>query len=156
MQTDVLLTAIGGGTMLMTIINIFFLKRIENIKLFDKLMLYPLFTIILAFSLLLTCNPSNMLERFDFCYYAGLISFAFHSIVSMIKHKGIIGFYLAFLQTSIILLTALVMCLAGWIISCIAQISLLIYFINKMWYIYTKGCEIYESCCNIRLSRQLF
>ena len=93
MQTDALLTAIGGGSMLMAIINIFILKRIDEkieFKLFDKLLLYPLFTAILVFSLLLTCNPSNMPERFDFCYYAGLISFVFHSIASIIKYKGIL------------------------------------------------------------------
>ena len=123
MQTDALLTAIGGGSMLMAIINIFILKRIDEkieFKLFDKLLLYPLFTAILVFSLLLTCNPSNMPERFDFCYYAGLISFVFHSIASIIKYKGIIGLYVAFLQTSTILLTGMAICLAIWIIPCIA------------------------------------
>ena len=125
MQTDALLTAIGGGSMLMAIINIFILKRIDEkieFKLFDKLLLYPLFTAILVFSLLLTCNPSNMPERFDFCYYAGLISFVFHSIASIIKYKGIIGLYVAFLQNNLVLMTALIIYLGGMTVEVLAEI----------------------------------
>ena len=126
MKLTYFISMLGALSIVIFAFNIFLIiylyKKIDNFKLLDKTIFIPITIVIITFSLILTANPTNIDARYDFCLVTAIIEFLAHCFYQMKRYESPIGFYVAFLQNNLVLMTALVISLGGMVVEMLAEI----------------------------------
>lgn len=126
MKLSYFISMLGVLSIVIVALNIFLIiylyKKIDNFRLLDKTILIPITIVIITFSLILTSNPTNVEARYDFCLITAIIEFLVHCFYQMKRYESPVGFYVAFLQNNLVLMTALVISLGGMVVEMLSEI----------------------------------
>lgn len=123
MKLTYFISMLGVLSIVIVAINVFlliFLYKKADFRLLDKTILFPITIVIITFSLIHTANPTNIDARYDFCLVTAIIEFLAHCFYQMKRYESPIGFYVAFLQNNLVLMTALVISLGGMVVEMLA------------------------------------